>query len=471
MKMKMFNRMTVVLAFCLCGGATIGAQPNIVLILADDQGWNGLSIPMDPKVPESASDYYQTPNLARMAEDGMRFSQGYAAAPVCSPSRHSIQFGMSPAKTRVTCNKPNYIQLCDPKQALPNLIKQADGQYATAHFGKWHVSIDPGECGYDESDGPTDNKEGNSKNIDDPKCTFEVTDRAVAFMKKQAESNQPFFVQVSYYADHLPFRPSLEMKEKYKALPPGERHSDSVFAGMNEDLDRGVGRLLDSIDQLGISDNTYIVYTADNGFAESNSKLHGIAKRKAWPLSYSKGYVREGGIRVPFIVRGPGIKAGVCSDAPVVGYDLMPTFLEWINPEFKLPEVTEGGSLVPVLQHAGEGRVKRKNDFLVFHYPMGEWPSLSSMIVGDYKLMKIWARDRVELYNLRDDISESKDISTAYPEKAEQMDEVMMKYLDSINAMPPTQKDLEIDRMGELMMKCKTLKGKKSAAGKGKKKE
>ena len=300
--------------------------PNIILILADDQGWNGLSVPMDPEVQGSQSDYYQTPNTARLAQEGMRFSHGYAPAPVCSPTRHSIQFGMSPAKTRVTYNNYAKIQLCDPGQALPNLIKQADSRYATAHFGKWHVSFKPETCGYDESDGSTGNGDGNnSNNTADPKRTAEVTDRSVAFMKKQVGAKKPFFMQVSYYADHLAFKSSPEMLAKYKVLPPGKRHTDPAFAGMNEDLDQGVGRLLEAIDQLGISENTYVVYMADNGFDESKSKLHGIAERKAWPLSYSKGFVREGGIRVPFIVRGPDVQAGTFCEVPVVGYDLMPT--------------------------------------------------------------------------------------------------------------------------------------------------
>ena len=318
-------------------------------------------------------------------------------------------------------------------------------------------------CGYDESDGNTDNREGsNSKSKADPKRTAEVTDCSVAFMKKQVGVKKPFFMQVSYYADHLAFKSSPEMLAKYKALPPGKRHTDPVFAGMNEDLDRGVGRLLEAIDQLGIAENTYVVYMADNGFDESNSKLHGIAERKAWPLSYSKGFVREGGIRVPFIVRGPDVQAGTFCEVQVVGYDLMPTFLELINPQFKLPELAEGGSLVNVLQHGGQGAVKRENDFMVFHYPKGHWPAMTSLIQGECKLIKIWSLDRVELFNLRDDLSEARDLSASMPEKAESMHRTMMAYLNGVDATRPTQKDLEDDRRGELMKKPKPAKAKKT---------
>jgi arylsulfatase A-like enzyme len=414
---------------------------------------------MDPKVPGSKSDFYQTPNLERLAKGGMRFSQGYASAPVCSPTRHSIQFGMSPAKTRVTHNDASNKQFCDPALALPNLIKQADSRYTTAHFGKWHVSAKPEDCGYDVSDGNTGNKDGDtSKDPDDPKRVHGVTKRSVAFMENAVGEGKPFFMQVSHYADHLTFKSSPVMLKKYKTLPKGERHSDPVFAGMNEDLDAGVGALLDAVDRLDIADNTYIFYLADNGFDQSNDKLHGIAQRKAWPLSYSKGFVSEGGIRVPFIVRGPGIKAGAFSKEPVVGYDLMPTFIELIQPGFDLPKVTEGGSLLSVLQNGGIGKVERPNGFLLFHYPTGVWPSQTSMIQGDYKIVESWAYDRVELFNLQRDISETKNLSATMPEKTEQMRRAMMAYLAKVNATEPLQAKLENDRDGMLMKKSATPK-------------
>jgi len=452
----------------------IAQPPNIILILADDQGWNGLSCRMDPDVPGSGSDFYQTPNLERLAKEGMRFSRGYAPAPVCSPTRHSIQFGISPAKLRITHNSAVHKQFCDPSLALANLIKRADARYLTAHFGKWHVSVEPETCGYDESDGCTTNKEGNnSRNPKDPKRTYEVTERAIGFLEKTVGAMRPFFMQVSYYADHLKFMSSPAMQQKYEALPSGIRHTDPMFAGMNEDLDQGVGRILKAIERLGISDNTYIFYMADNGFDESNRKLDGIAKRKAWPLSYSKGFVFEGGIRVPFIVRGPGIAPGSISKVPVVGYDLMPTFLELINPNFKLPNVVEGGSLLPLLKNGGRGKVERPNDFLIFHYPTGVWPAQTSMIQGDYKIVKTWAFDRVELFNLSMDISETKNLAAALPEKAAQMHREMMRYLKRIDAVLPPAEELEVDRNGVLMKKAgaKKARKKKSAQKKpGKKK-
>lgn len=426
--------------------------PNIILILTDDQGWNALSAPMDPDVPGSKSDYYQTPNLANLARSGMRFYNGYAPAPVCSPTRHSIQFGISPAKTRVTHNSARHRQFCDPALALANLIKKADSRYAAAHFGKWHVSFQPEKCGYDESDGKTANRKGNnSKNKSDPKRTYEVTKRAVDFMERKAGRKQPFYLQVSYYADHLRFMSSPAMLEKYKGRPKGERHDNPVFAGMNEDVDVGVGRIMNAVERLEIADNTYIIYTADNGYDESGRGLAGNPRRKAWPLSYSKGFVMEGGIRVPFIVSGPGIEKGTICDERVVGYDLMPTILKWIDPGFELPAAAEGGSLNTLLNNGGEGRVERPRDFLIFHYPTGVWPAQTALIQDDFKIVKTWAYDRVELFNLQSDMSEQKDISSEMPEKAKEMHRLMTEYLERVNAIMPPAGELKIDRQGKLM--------------------
>lgn len=429
-------------------------RPNVVLILADDQGWNALSAPMDPEVAGSKSDYHNTPHTDRLMGDGMRFTDGYAPAPVCSPTRHSIQFGISPAKTRVTHNSPKYIQRCDPQLALASLVKKADGRYATAHFGKWHVSLPPNECGYDESDGSTANVEGsNSDDVDDPKRTFEVTERAVDFMERKARSDQPFFLQVSYYADHLAFKARASSIDKYKGIRKGERHNDPVFAGMNEELDTGVGMLLETIKELGLDHTTYVIYTADNGFDESLRQLHGDGKRKAWPLSFSKGFVREGGIRVPFIVRGPGIKAGSISRTPVIGYDLLPTILDWIEPGIEMPDVVEGGSLRALLENEGKGNVERSNDFLVFHYPTGVWPAMSALRQGDIKIVKTWAYNRVQTYDLSADLSETRSRSKGMPEKTEQLHQLLMDYLKRVDAIEPPETELAIDRTGILMKK------------------
>lgn len=433
-------------------GSVKKVGPNIVFILSDDQGWTGLSEKMDPDVEGSCSDYYQTPSLARLVKEGMRFSRGYAPAPVCSPTRHSIQFGKNPANLGITHNNYKYRQHCDQKFALGNLIKAANSEYTTAHLGKWHMSFGPDECGYDINDGSTTNAEGNSsENPQDPKRISDLTKRAIAFMEAQSKSRKPFFIQISHYADHLKFKARPESIAKYKGLPAGEKHQNPVFAGMNEDLDTGIGMVLDSLDELGITENTYVFYMADNGFEEMWQPAPVKPRLKAWPLSYSKGYVWEGGIRVPFIIRGPGIKAGTVCKTSVIGFDLLPTFLDIINPNFSLPADIEGGSLLPLCRNEGLGKVNRPYDFLVFHYPMGAWPSQSAIIKGDYKLIKTWAFDRVELFNLHEDISETKDLSETLPVKTEELHQDMMDYLKSVDAIFPPEEELEIDRQGPLM--------------------
>lgn len=429
--------------------------PNIVFILSDDQGWNSLSSAMDPAVDGSKSDFYETPNIDRLMSEGMRFAQSYAPAPVCSPSRHSIQFGISPSKTGVTYNNTSTKQNCDPKLALANLIKKADGRYATAHFGKWHVSFTSKECGYDISDGNTGNKTGNldTNSSDDPKLVYDLSRRANQFMEERVKVGQPFFIQISHYANHLAFLGSSGMTQKYENKTKGKLHNDVDYAAMNEDLDNGVGMVMSKIKELGIEDNTYIFYTADNGYDESKNRLSGVAQRKAWPLSYSKGFVYEGGVRVPFIVKGPGIEKGTTSYTPVIGYDLMNTFLEIVNPEFEVPQQMEGGSFLGILQNRGKGDVKRQHPFFVFHYPAGAWPSFTAIVKDNYKLDYSWAYDKCYLYHLDSDISEQNDISSEFPKISEELKQLMLSYLDEVNALKPSLQELEHDRNGDLFKK------------------
>lgn len=432
------------------GAETGDNKPNIVFILADDQGWNALSAPMDPDVSGSQSDYFQTPNLDKLALGGMRFAQGYSPAPLCAPTRTSIQYGISPAKTRVTSNiRPGIEEIrryCDPKKSIASLIKKADPSYVAGHFGKWHVhGGSPKSCAYDEYAVDGGNKVGNnSTDPNDPKRTFEISQAAIRFIRKHTDA--PFYLQVAYYADHLDFKASPAMLRKYREREKGKRHDDPHLAGMNEDLDRGVGMIMETLDALGIADNTYIFYTADNGFDQSGMET--TPQLWAWPLSYSKGYVFEGGIRVPFIVRGPGVKAGLISQTPVVGYDLLPTFLDIVKPDFRLPDAIEGGSLLPILKNGGRGTVKRPNDFLVFHSPNCVWPSFTAFRDADLKLLTTWADNKNRLFDLSADISEQKDLSGEYPEKTREMRRRLDAYLERVDAPTITarKKDRDLRR-------------------------
>ncbi len=327
----LFYVYSICLAMALSKADTL---PNFVFILADDQGWNALSTPMDPNEPGSGSAYYDTPRLAQLAADGMRFSQAYAPAPTCSPSRHAILFGRSPTSLRIfdADNIKNYD--AQISETLPHTLKRIRPEYVCAHLGKWHIEPSPGEMGYDVHDGSMMNRDGNTDNPEDPKLIFDLSRRSAAFMAEQVEADRPFIIQISHYANHLTYEARPETIRKYetersdKATP---YQNSPLWAGMNEDLDTGVGIVLDQIDALGIADSTYVIYTADNGYeakTDFGKPVHERGYYKAYPQRSHKYHVSEGGIRVPFIIRGPGIPANSYSSAAVVGTDLFATVMD-----------------------------------------------------------------------------------------------------------------------------------------------
>ena len=274
--------------------------PNFILILSDDQGWNGTSVQMMDDVPQSKSDYHETPNLERLANRGMRFSSAYASAPVCSPSRYSIQFGQTPARLkmiRVGMNT-NHINH-QASNTIPKLLKEINKNYKSAHFGKWGIDVHPSVLGYDESDGITGNRDGvfnlksNRKqwqnNVDeDPKKIFSTTDRAIDFLERQAISKQPFFMQVSHYAVHSDIMMRQKTIDKYMEKPRGKYQKHAGFAAMTEDLDHGVGLLLDRLKALGLDKNTYVIYTSDNGAVPVMPPKPKYNRGSNFPLSRGK---------------------------------------------------------------------------------------------------------------------------------------------------------------------------------------
>jgi arylsulfatase A len=323
--------------------------PNIVLILADDQGWNALSTRMDPELPGSGSSYYQTPRLAAFASEGMRFSRAYSAAPTCSPSRHAIQWGRTASSLGLFAQCPPEWLKAENENALPNVLKKAHPEYVTAHLGKWHMHRTPDELGYDVHDGETGNEDGNGDfDPEDPKLIYSLSRRANDFMEEQVKDKRPFFLQISHYADHLQYRAKPETIKAYEtehADKATEYQNSPLWAAMNENLDTGVGMVLDKIDELGIRDNTYVIYTGDNGYESKVDFWKPVTERtfnKAYPLLTHKYMINEGGLRVPFIVRGPGIPAGAYSKEPVIGYDIFPTVMDIVGKFEQLPNGVEG---------------------------------------------------------------------------------------------------------------------------------
>lgn len=425
----------------ISGSLVAGEQPNILFLLSDDQDWTESSVQMHPDLPGAKSSHIQTPNLERLAATGKRFSRAYAPAPVCAPTRISLQTGKSPAQLNWTKASRPYTAADGFKLIPPTNIRripesevtigerlQAVG-CATAHYGKWHIGGGGPELhGYDESDGDTGNGDAAPHKGDNPVDIFGMGKRAAAFMAKSQKDGKPFFIQMSYHALHYPENAKPQTVAKYRKLMPQGNEKAIGRAAIAENLDEGIGSLLRRLDELGLSENTYVFFMSDNGGGGQSSDR---------PLSGGKGDVREGGIRVPFIVRGPGIEPNSWSHEAVVGFDLYNTFSELAGIEKPAPANTEGGSFVHLLM-GDERPVKRPRQELVFHFPhyQGDTPH-SAIMMGNYKLLHFYETGTNELYELSKDLKESANLADRMPEKAADLRERLENYLATINAGIP----------------------------------
>lgn len=381
-----------------------GQPPNILFILADDQSWNGTSVAMMPGKDFSRSRVFRTPNLEKLAAQGMTFSQAYAAHPKCECSRAALLMGRTTTSLNAT-DKRSLDWRTPAADSLPNTLKRANGAYRAAHLGKWQWPQTPQSMGYDLSDGITHNEDGDSNDPADPKRTFSMTRRAEEFMAQQVKAGRPFYLQLSYYAVHQQPQALASTLEKYRGLAGGAggRGDRSVVAAMTEDLDTCVGAVLKKLDELGIAERTLVIYMSDNG---GRTEI----------LSGGKGNLGEGGLRVPLIVRGPGVRAGVSCNEPVVGYDLLATVLDFAAPGFSLPKGVEGGSWKPVLNGDGRGKVRRPIDRFVFHQAVEVDHPQSAIRQGDFKLLYYWDTREARLFNLAQDLSEARDLAKEMPD-------------------------------------------------------
>ncbi|MCP4848587.1 MAG: sulfatase [Verrucomicrobiaceae bacterium] len=437
------------LSFVLLSFAKAAEKPrlNIVFILIDDMGWTDLGC--------YGSDYYETPNVDRLARQGMKFTDAYAAGCVCSPTRVSILTGKYPARLHITHAIP--IQGAERiKQPLPlieaiyrkNLpleevtIAEAlkDGGYVSATMGKWHVCWEkefyPQAQGFDINVGG--NNMGNPGNYFFPYngawrmtkkhpltrwntlpdgqkgeyLTDRLTDEALAFMDRHKE--RPFFLYLSHYAVHTPLQAHKKKTEKYRKKAAGKHHNNPVYAAMVESVDESVGRIMLKLDKLGIADKTVVIFTSDNGGHGRITSHH--------PLRGNKGNFYEGGIRVPLIVRWPGVvKPGSQCKVPVISTDFFPTILEIADLQPRPECHVDGVNIVSLLK--GEDRLKR--DALYWHYPNyigaghpGGARPCSVVRKGKWKLIESLEDNRLELFNLREDLGEKNDLAAIMPEKA-----------------------------------------------------
>ncbi|MDZ8119699.1 sulfatase [Pontiella agarivorans] len=417
-------------------------QPNIVFIYADDMGWTGSSVEMIEGDAATRSDFYQTPNLEKLAAHGMVFSQAYSPGPMCTPSRAAVLTGKTPAELHITTPGGGRIdtshQMLTPRtttrlpEDLPTLgtVLKEQG-YATALLGKWHIGRrdDAGMYGFDVHDGPTENASNGTD--DDPKEIFSLTQRGIEFMEQNVKAGKPFYLQLSHYAVHIPIQSRPESIRKFEKAESGEVHTHASYAGMTWDLDDSLAEIFRAVEKLNITDNTYIVFMSDNG-APGNPRRPNNA-----PLNGGKGSVYEGGIRIPFIVAGPGFKTGYCAE-PVSGTDLFATFAAWAGAEV---ESGESEDLTPLLT-GNDAAFSRRTD-LLFHYPhYGQGPAQkpqTAIISGDWKLLKDWESGACELFNLKTDIGEQTDLSAREPKRFAAMYETLKLRLAETEAQLPEQ--------------------------------
>ena len=426
------------LSLCATAFAATADRPNIVFILSDDQDWTGLSVQMHPDVPNSKSDFYRTPNLEKFAAQGMRFSAAYAPAPVCSPTRISLQTGRSPAALRWTKAAPpesghrlieaeNRKSIRAEEVTIGEMLKSAG--YATAHYGKWHLGGGgPATHGYDESDGDTGNRDADRFVDPNPVDIFGMGERAAAFMEKNAKAGKSFYVQMSYHALHVPENALKATRAFYDQKTPGRMHRDPARAAITTDLDTGVGRLLADIDRLGLTGKTYVIYMSDNG---------GGGGGGVRPLRAGKGGVWEGGIRVPLMIRGPGIVANSWSHQRVVGYDFFPTFCRLAGVKAPMPSGLEGGDITPLLGGANTP-IKRLREELIFHFPhyQGDTPH-SAILLGPYKLLEFYETGERLLFDLNADLGEQNDLAKSKPQIADDLTKRLHAYLADVGAAKP----------------------------------
>jgi len=452
-------------------------QPNIVFILMDDLGWADIGC--------YGSSFYETPNLDLLAREGMRFSDAYASCPVCSPTRASVMTGKYPARVRVTNWIPgansgkllsapylHYMPLED--KTLAEALRE--GGYTTWHVGKWHLGEDrkyrPDHRGFDENIGGCGwgcpmkgyfSPWGIPALADGPQGEY-LTDRLTTETKRlirERDKDKPFFLNLWYYLVHTPIQAKPELKAKYEAkarmlgldrkdpIEVGEtmrfeggrdRHvmrrrfqGDAGYAAMVQSMDDSIGEVIQLLKNEGIYEETILVFTSDNG---GLSTAEGSPTCNA-PLSEGKGWMYEGGTRECLIVRWPGVTMpdSFC-DVPVTSTDFYPTFLEAAGLDAMPDQHADGVSIAPLLR--GEGKLDREAIF--WHYPhysnQGGKPGCS-VRSGDWKLIEFFEGNRLELYNLREDIGEDRNLAAEKPETARRLRGLLHEWLREVGAKIP----------------------------------
>ncbi|WP_372721357.1 sulfatase [Novipirellula sp.] len=444
--------------------AAYSKPPNIVLIMADDLGWKDLQCYGNEKL--------DTPNLDRLAEQGLLFTDAYSAAPVCTPTRAALMTGESPARLNITNHAgghpPNFqkpgTDLITPiwlrhlpleRVTLAEQLKAAG--YATGFVGKWHLSHRSGSNPNSDQDQPTEPElrpEHQGFDINIGGCRFggppsyfspygipnlqgksdgeylpdRCADECIRFIESaQTDGNRPFFLCWWNYSVHYPFQAPDDLIAKYEGRK-GPGVENPTYAAMIEGMDRSIGKVIKAIDEQGLDEDTLVIFTSDNGPFAANVQ----------PLRAEKGHLYEGGIRVPMIVRWPGhVSPSTQTATPVITMDIHATILAAANLKPDPSNTPDGVSLLPLLKDGSE----LKRDSIYFHYPnyaFHQQNRLGSAVrSGDYKLIKYYDDDSIELYDLKHDISESRNIAKQMPERAQQLRSELDAWLKKTNASQP----------------------------------
>lgn len=415
-------------------------RPNVVLIVADDLGWADLGC--------YGSKFHRTPALDQLARDGVRFTQAYAACPVCSPTRAALLTGKYPARLRLTDWLPGRADLPSQKLLRPDFRQQlpleeqtlAEGLheagYATASIGKWHLGgagFGPRQQGFDVSiagdaaGSPRSYFSPYSRNgqfipgLEEAPTGEYLTDRLTGEAEKFIEQNRarPFFLYLPHFAVHIPLQARQELLRKYEELPkPSLPQNNPIYTAMLESLDESVARIVKKLDELELAGRTIVIFTSDNGGLATLEGPNTPATSNA-PLREGKGYLYEGGIRVPLIVKWPGAAApGTVCDAPVSSIDLVPTVAEICR--VPLASQVDGVSLAPVLRQ--EGALPQRA--LYWHYPhysnQGGRPG-GAVREGDFKLIEFFETGRLELFDVKSEPGEGTNLVDRFPGKAQSL--------------------------------------------------
>ena len=478
--MKFF---TSLFLFAACSSLLAADKPNIVFILADDLGQMDIRA-FNPKT------FYETPNIDGLAKRGMKFTQGYAACCVCSPTRGSIMTGKYPPRFGITnfipggrtgklLPAPNAGQLALQEVTIAESLR--DAGYATFMSGKWHLGNEgfmPKDQGFTHdasaATGPTSDIK---KDAGDPKKTDRICDDAIAFI--EANKDKPFYAYLPFNAPHVPIGARADLVAKWEAKAkqaPADAFGDegknkvrlvqnnAVYAAMLEQLDTGIGRVLSALEKNGLTEKTIIVFMSDNG---GLSTAEGSPTSNL-PLRSGKGWPYEGGVREPLIVVAPGVaKPASTCDSPVISTDFYPTLLQLAGQPLKPEQHLDGVSFLPLLKGESASRGKP----LFWHYPhyANQGGSPNSVIRdGDWKLIE-WHEDgALELYNIAQDLSEKTNLAIEQPDKVKELHAKLIAWRKEVGALMPTPNpnfDPNAKAPTESPKKAKKKEPKKSQAG------